>query len=122
MSPEAQRIAIARECGWTLHQYGDGGCLSGWRSPTGHGYRDSIWRTYYNDDELPDYLNDLNALAEVEKLIENRNQKSEYVVALKGVIPGDGRGYVTEYMLATATPAQRAAACVKTLGLWEDSK
>jgi hypothetical protein len=81
MSPEAQRIAIAEACGWTR---------------------------YFPESTLPDYLSDLNAMHEAEKVL-TPEQGWEYAQNL--VVDG-GRGWF-------ATAAQRAEAFLRTLNLWE---
>lgn len=72
MSPEAQRIAIARHLGakrGKFRTFGFGidgrdmGDIEGWFVP---------WKTPIYDhfvDKLPDYLNDLNAMNEAEKTL-----------------------------------------------------
>jgi hypothetical protein len=69
---------------------------------------DSFPITIGND--VPDYLSDLNAMHEAEKVL-TLEQKSVYCLELNKLIYG---------MCATA--AQRAEAFLKTLGLWEDGE
>ena len=57
MSPEKQRVAIAIACGWTPCQKGCNG--KSWRLPDDSGCVEN----------LPDYLNDLNACHEMEKTL-----------------------------------------------------
>ena len=95
MKPERQRIAIAEACGWRT------------------GYRDpEAWHP------LPDYLNDLNAMHEAEKVLsrgEGYHQKGGfglYKTALAEVCD--------EQHPIDATAAQRAEAFLRTIGKWEE--
>ena len=103
MKPEAQRIAIAEACGWTPSKVDH--C---WNNPSRMETR----------EELPDYMNDLNAMNEAEKVLENYNSISgdseygRYITALQKV--------TAWYRVPCATAAQRAEAFLRTLGKWED--
>ncbi len=105
MNPEQQRIAIAEACGWKFipeYYHGedqppefttvtpDGRHLCG----------------YY-----PDYLNDLNAMAEAESIIIKAGAQTTrlYEDALQK--------FVANIVFAAA--AQRAEAFLKTLNLWK---
>ncbi len=111
MSPEAQRIAIAEACGWTYHEPTSemGGVEMWWK-----GAENSVWNPW----AFPDYLNDLNAMHEAEKVL-NLEQFWRYADWLKDNARGLGLG-VDEYI--TATAAQRAEAFLKTIGKWEGSQ
>lgn len=93
MSPEAQRIAIAASVGIYLHD-GD-------HAPSNY--------TFATD--LPDYLNDLNAMHEVEKTLTNLVDQLTYLHKLSPI--------KSEWTLATATARERAEAYLKTIGKWE---
>ena len=98
MSPEAQRIAIAEACGIVSQdQWG-----SLYKTPRG------ILR------DCPDYLVDLNAMHEAEKVLTWKNQ-GDYAAAL-------GRSDDGSFSHVTATAAQRAEAFLRTIGKWEVSK
>ena len=90
MNPEQQRIAIAEACGWKT------------------GYRDpEAWHP------LPDFLNDLNAMHEVENEVLTTAQMttmSQYLHRRLGVLWG------------FATASQRAEAFLRTIGKWEEAK
>ncbi len=116
MKEEAQRIAIAEACGWKRFNaedrkewyYKD---LKGlyWQHPT-------IKSIEHTADGLYDYLNDLNAMHEAEKVLTDE-QRVEYVSRqLWGIVPDKHR--FAHYFFATA--AQRAEAFLKTLNLWKD--
>lgn len=116
MSPEDQRIAIAEACGWkpTL--------ITGltWRG----------WCKSYEDpklcatpiDGLPDYLNDLNLMHEVEKVI-TEDDGDEYFTHLESVCQEalimDGTSHYLSFKTISATAYQRAEAFLKTIGKWE---
>jgi hypothetical protein len=92
MTPEAQRIAIAEECGWKT------------------GYRDpEAWHP------LPDYLNDLNAMHEAEKMLVSLQWVS-YSRRLQTLCDES----VTWPIHATAS--QRAEAFLRTIGKWKECK
>ena len=98
MNPEQQRIAIAEACGWKPDKRG-----LGWLSPHG----------YYSPE--PDYLNDLNAMHDAEKLLV-RLQWVSYLRRLQTLCDES----VTWPIHATAT--QRAEAFLRTIGKWEEAK
>lgn len=87
MSPEKQRFEIGKVCGW-VDKYG-----------------------YY--PKLPDYLNDLNAIHQAIKSL-NEEQRYLYIVQLKGML-----GSVDA---VDATASQRAEAFLVALGLWEEEE
>ena len=87
MTPEEQRVAIAEACGWKT------------------GYRDpEAWHP------LPDYLNDLNAMHEAEKVLTTAQTTtmSQYLHRRLGMLWG------------FATASQRAEAFLYTIGKWKE--
>jgi hypothetical protein len=89
MTKEEQRIAIAEVCGWKT------------------GYRDpEAWHP------LPDYLNDLNAMHDAEKVL---NEKQEDIMNSTLWDIMDGRKYLWH-----ATVSQRAEAFLRTVGKWKE--
>jgi hypothetical protein len=132
MTPEAQRIAIAEACGWSL-QPGQTA-----RTPKG----DEVW-TYDSRGNsygpytiegmlqtaamkmVPDYLNDLDAIHEAEKILTD-DQCQRHVDNLELVtgatLSTNGVRYGMNYFcLYHATAAQRAEAFLRTLGLWKEN-
>ena len=100
MSPEAQRIAIAESVGIRLHD-GD-------HAPSNY--------TFVSD--LPDYLNDLNAMHEVEMMLHKQlNLWWNYMDTLKNVSAEFNPLGCGSYICTTA--AQRAEAYLRTIGKWE---
>lgn len=103
MSPEAQRIAIAESVGIYLHD-GD------------HAPSDYVFAT-----DLPDYLNDLNAMHDAEKALTVQ-QWPRYREELRTAVLGVVYGSVSQWCKADlhATAAQRAEAYLRTIGKWVD--
>ena len=98
MTPEQQRVKIAEACGWKHHH----------TRPSETERHQKKWR-YLSD--LPNYLNDLNAMHEAEKVL-SATQMHHYGQWLQNI-------YGPIYR---ATAAQRARAFLKTLELWEETK
>ena len=112
MTAEAQRIAIAEALGYTQEEpWLDGrDCWSHKEHPTHMGF-----------DVIPDYLNDLNACHEFEKVLDKMTGIHEPSV---GICTGNE---VYEDMLLgmcdhpiRATAAQRCEAFLKTIGKWKN--
>ena len=126
MSPEKQRIAIAEACGW-LNPHCDRSLAeklhtnppSGWVgiSPTtqtlDHGKDESKDYNYWT---LPDYLNDLNAMHEAEKVL-TPDLHGHYFAHLRRFTDAPHAEF---FVVIHATAAQRAEAFLRTLGLWEE--
>jgi hypothetical protein len=101
MKPELQCIAIAEACGWTV--INDSLCHI---TPDRNGEPQIAVIA-----RLPDYLNDLNAMAEAENLVlKSAQQCRDYANVLDD---GNGGHF--------ATSAQRAEAFLRTIGKWEES-
>jgi hypothetical protein len=125
MTPEEQRIAIAEALGLFR--------IKPLRRTTRKGNESLdgvvLWHcsehmggaaTY---DKVPDYLNDLNAMHEAEKIkfCGSELVKAEWEYRLREVL-AEGRPTfeVAGFELAHATAAQRAEAFLKTLHLWKE--
>ena len=110
MDKTKQLITIAEFHGWT---YGTGmHGLTWWTDPDGC------------HNEPPDYLNDLNAIHEVEKKLTATNQWS-YAETLAIICGQDLQSYCraeNDFILCHATAGQRAEALIRVLGEWEDDK
>jgi hypothetical protein len=107
MTPEQQRIAIAEACGWTDFSSAPyEGAIQYGRRP--FSCSDS-W-------ELPDYLNDLNAMNEAERTLTNLNS---YLHFLHMITSDDPTNISNEPAWATA--AQRAEAFLRATGKWVES-
>jgi len=96
MTSQKQRIAIAEACG-----HGDYGTRMNW---------------LYDEQMkgLPDYLHDLNAMHEAEKVMCFKD-RNNYIDLL-------GMTYNDSWEFCRATAAQRAEAFLRTIGKWEDDK
>lgn len=104
MTEKEQRIAIATACGYTSWVK-DG-------KPTRLFSREAERKKHWLDlTELPDYLNDLNAMHEAEKVLDTlaENGSSRYRDILCGMLG---------WWWGHASAAQRAEAFLKTLDLW----
>tara|TARA_R110000772_G_scaffold266171_2_gene388322 strand:+ start:2420 stop:2728 length:309 start_codon:yes stop_codon:yes gene_type:complete len=102
MSPEEQRIAIAEACGWTDVASNYEAYLPNAQEPSDYAV-------------IPDYLNDLTAMHEAEKVLKTNCEMQRYLDNLRTVcrcmVHGEGT--------ITATAAQRAEA-FRTLNRWKD--
>ena len=108
MNKEKQKIAIAEACGWSNLQDSDykpfGKAQLVGRHPGG---------SEQNLLRVPDYLNDLNAMHEAEKVLTGLNdwQLCAYVHTLHKM---------TSSWVFNATAAQRAEAFLRTIGKWKE--
>ena len=111
MNQEKQRIAIAEACGWTDITRGpyDG-------RPFGR------YKTHQLEG-VPDYLNDLNAMHEAEKVLTVA-QRITYANQIGVVLSNGsvGRAIPNWWFIHEATAAQRAEAFLRTIGKWEQDK
>jgi len=105
MKKQEQRIAIAEACGWENINDLWIGNVSGTTSR----------------ERVPDYLNDLNAMHEAEKVLDDSweavppRQCGLYIGQLC-----ENNPMISQYGLIHATAAQRAEAFLKTLNLWDE--
>jgi len=106
MNKENQRIAIAKAMGWTPYSEEENPHF--FFHPGRKG-----WRELYHTQEIPDYLNDLNAMHEAEKVLPDYKLLRWHGHLLNAC----GRSVNA----SRATAAQRAEAFLRTLGLWEES-
>ncbi len=95
MNKEKQRIAIAEACGFKCSEYS-------------HELGQLV------AEFTPDYLNDLNAMAEAEATLRF-DDRNHYIDLL-------GETYHDSWEFCTATAAQRAEAFLRTIDKWEDDK
>jgi hypothetical protein len=117
VKPEKQRIAIAEACGHEI-AYGEIVTIEP---------RDDGSPTIVDHRPIPDYLNDLNAMNEAEKVLTNDDADSgsqwSYVQQLIDITKAESMEMHREvFIVSTATAAQRAEAFLRTLGKWEDAK
>jgi len=108
MTPESQRIAIAEACGWRQCQWnGAYGTLKGVPPVRPSAFQD-----------IPNYLSDLNAMHEAEKVIKAPHIYNEQLEMVVLGYPLRGKDSVANFMLRCATAAQRAEAFLRCLNLW----
>ena len=124
MSPEAQRIAIAKVCGiqvifWKA-LYNNNGRVDFEVFKTKKEAEDYIFNgkgvaSFINFSAIPDYLNDLNAMHEAEKTLHAMEnwEMCNYENRLNTM---------TSNWSWSATAAQRAEAFLKTFNLWEEGE
>ena len=119
MNPEQQRIAIAEACGWFAREDKDGF----WRAVDASGnMTHELWMSERNvwSAGIPDYLNDLNAMHEAEKVL-TEDQQEQYLNNLYEVC--NLHSMINDaWNLNCATALQRAEAFLRTIGKWEESK
>jgi hypothetical protein len=124
MTEKQQRIAIAEACGWTNI------CLQPlWVSDIEDEFPPVLCGTHPSKGRpegipkrfgpLPDYLNDLNAMHEAEKMLRKPMKGSD-----TDTIIGDRMHKYAELIgyAFDATAAQRAEAFLKTIVKWEEAQ
>ena len=113
MTEEKQRIAIAEACGWKANA----------NNPKFYRLNEGPIRHW---SALPDYLNDLNAMHEAEKVlsvdgVRSFNRELTSIVSntkAARLSRGESNAVCYEWH---ATAAQRAEALLRTLNLWRDA-
>ena len=103
MNEEQQRIAIAEACGFINVRMWSESCIAS------KGVSDE--GKYWGSLGVPDYLNDLNAMHDAEKMLEADDNHAYgcYCIDLQ-----------EEYgNTVSLTASQRAEAFLKTIGKWE---
>jgi hypothetical protein len=117
MTPEAQQKAMAEFCGWLIH-----GCA---HENSGHRYSAPLGTSpFLGRHALPDYLNDLNAMHEAEKLLAKSDLWWRFCSVLNGIICVDADEPMNQepetlWGMIHATAAQRAEALLRTIGKWQ---
>jgi len=115
MTPEQQRIAIAKACGWKFVK-DNPDYEPYWEDPKGN-----MISKGGSQNRLPDYLNDLNAMHEAEKKLWEKDWTSrhDFVDKLARIIsPTHGHHLQSAIDLLDATAAERAEAFLRTIGKW----
>ena len=112
MTNRAINKAIAEHLGWKeLDFHLDGKRILGDRPRFFNGEIVS----YTVDQYVPDYCNDLNAMAEAENTL-NDDQQYEYAYVLDDLI----KNRSCEFNLIHASARMRAEAFVRTIGKWKE--
>ncbi len=106
--PEADklRVKIAEFAEWTPSPYGM------WTRD-----RAGLRGPFFLTQDLPDYLNDLNAVAEVEKLL-NSYQRHKYTILLRG----DCASVDAMWTITNATALQRCLALSRVIDQIKEGK
>ena len=115
MNDRQKKALIAGKCGWTTE-------APNWASPC-HKDGSQFWfKKGYNArvfGQLPDYLNDLNAMHEAENCLdEQKGEINAYLHALEMEIPVSGilrRKSKQELQIISATCKQRANAFLRVI-------
>jgi hypothetical protein len=110
MSDTEIRIAIAEEYGWQ-------DCKWSMHYQVPMGTKDNKAATVIMQ-ELPDYPNDLNAMAEVETAM-SFSVRQKYYNALRDVWRCEAGTYVADIELVRSTARQRSEAALRAKGLWK---
>jgi hypothetical protein len=122
MKSEEQNIAIAKAYGWKPDD--DGAGLNTWEASY-VGNKLYGKQPQYNKENkivsyiigriVPDYINDLNAMHEAEKILFPKFE-IEWHNQLQNVCGGSWR------IMLNSSAAQRAEAFLRTIGKWEDEQ
>ena len=119
MTPEQQRIAIAEACGWKLKSNGLSPMWSWQNESLNHRIKWVAHKVMASQGVLPNYLNDLNAMHDAEKLLT----QWEELVSYHSWLGYCGENNTSElHNCIHATAAQRAEAFLRTIGKWEEAK
>ena len=113
MNPEQQLITIAEACGW---KNVDAGAGRVWGFTTRHKGTPSESDVCV---DIPNYLNDLNAMHEAEELFYAKPDTLEGAERMRDYSKWLCR--IAKYPLH-ATATQRAEAFIRTIGKWEEAK
>lgn len=115
MKPELQRVKIAKACGWI-------------KTIDDKWYQPPFFDVAQLRDMPLDYLNSLDAMAEVEKMLSDK-ETSQYLWNLNNVVNGSEKGelpwfedYVKTFKVVIAPASARAEAFLRTKGLWEEGE
>lgn len=117
MTDQQINIAIAQACGWSMREISKGSPLF-WHTPDGKPVAEY---------ELPDYVNDLNAMYQCEETLLPA-EIDEYAKHLYMIVERfwtcdrwvKFSRYSINHALAHATARQRAEAFLRVRGLWKD--
>lgn len=114
MTNDEMRIAIAEACGWRMVEglaaFPPAYMVERYLATLPKQVADSIGCIDYC--EVPDYINDLNAMHEAEKILNFAHYIKNLAIAV------GGSGTIANMIHATAS--QRAEAFLRTIGKWKD--
>ncbi len=114
MTPNEQRIAIARACGWkNFNSASHEGSIQYGQPPNAP----------HNSWELPNYLNDLNAIAEARKIL-NSDQQIQFSIKVGKFVTQTLRANQSAWMdfrLIDSSAGCQSEMFLRTLGLWQET-
>lgn len=122
MKPESQKIAIAEACGFT--RYNPIGLRTGdnreWNPPKDNDGMRILFFAACGD--LPDFVNDLHAIHEAEKCLDDSEGLRQCVcyAELLRHVGAKTDGGKSSFGVLHSTSQQRAEAFLKVIGKWED--
>lgn len=102
MTPEQINVAIAEKCGWSRCKSCAENDYESWRRPSNDGC----------EPELPDYLNDLNAMHDAEAFLVG-DEVDSYVGFLLEELE-------FQWRLVRATATQKSKAFLRAIGKWNE--
>jgi hypothetical protein len=108
MTDEEMRITIAEACGWIQTPPNRSWPTPFWTDP-----KSKVLRVF---SELPDYLNDLNLMHEVEKGLS----LAESIAYMQTLLEEDGEFLLAAWSQVHASARQRARAFLRTIGKLSD--
>ena len=111
MTPTEQRVALAEWMGWSCIETAEGSFVYGY-PPEGTIVGNTI--------ELPDFLNDLNAVHVAEKKL-NPAEGARFYWMLAQVVNPLQMADKIEFDLVHATAPQRCEALLRCLNLWKET-
>lgn len=114
MTPEEQRIALAEWDGWKYSPSANSSikheAVMAWYRPGS-----SPWHL----EQLPDYLNDLNAVHLLEKKLPDKHKRSYAFILAQVLDTTPTVDLDDQFLNIHATATQRCEALLKTLNLWK---
>jgi hypothetical protein len=123
MTTDQQRVAIAEACGWRCNGHPNQlAATVGWEfayqfvlTPEGK---------LVTHNSIPDYIGDLNAMHEAEKVL-TQDQMIDYSRHVGKLVTSHlpaSRAAWMDFKLINSTAAQRAEAFLRTIGKWEEAR
>ena len=121
MTPTSINLAIAEACGWKWVPHPKHGIGGYWECgmPGSSGYRRGDWGSKELGVDLPDFLTDLNAMAQAEALLSDE-QFTDYAHRLTTLYLAKTKG-LSWLGSISATSSERSEMLLRTLHLWTDS-
>lgn len=126
MTQKQKRIKLAEASGWELKSNGLSRMWSWQNESLNHRKKWVAHKEMASQGVLPNYFSDLNAVHELERIIDKLCKEGDYWFHLRELcdFPDAESDWdkVDFFTAVHATAAQRAEAIGLTLGLWEAAK